>query len=80
MNDPAAKTILVFKAGFNDSTIAHEVFHSMGLYHSFDNDSKFTFEQFITDNIMDYSDLQGLPVISTYHWQWAILQSRSEKE
>lgn len=80
MNDPAAKTILVFKAGFNDSTVAHEVFHSMGLYHSFDNDSKFTFEQFITDNIMDYSDLQGLPVISTYHWQWAILQSRSEKE
>ncbi|QIY91038.1 phage baseplate assembly protein V [Chryseobacterium gallinarum] len=80
MNDPTAKTILVFTAGFKDSTIAHEVFHSMGLYHSFDNDSKFTFEQFITDNIMDYSDLQGLPVISTYHWQWSILQSRSEKE
>lgn len=80
MDDPTAKTILVFKAGFNDSTIAHEVFHSMGLYHSFDNDSKFTFEQYVTDNIMDYSDLQGLPVISTYHWQWAILQSRSEKE
>ena len=52
----------------------------MGLYHSFDNDSDFTFEINKTENIMDYSDLAGIPVNSTYHWQWKTLQSRSEKE
>ncbi|WP_336961297.1 phage baseplate assembly protein V [Chryseobacterium contaminans] len=80
MTDKTLKTVLVYEAGFADSTVAHEVFHSMGLYHSFDNDSDFTFEQYVTDNIMDYSDLKGLPVISTYHWQWKILQDRSERE
>ncbi|MCD9856794.1 hypothetical protein LUD75_18870 [Epilithonimonas sp. JDS] len=80
MVDPKLKTILVFASGFRDSTIAHEVFHSMGLYHSFDNNSDFTFEINKTENIMDYSDLIGTPVISTYHWQWKTLQSRSEKE
>ena len=80
MKDKTVKTILVFKSGFADSTVAHEVFHSMGLYHSFDNDSNFTFEINKTENIMDYSDLVGIPVISTYHWQWKTLQSRSEKE
>jgi Rhs element Vgr protein len=80
IKDSKTKTILVFKSGFADSTVAHEVFHSMGLYHSFDNDSNFTFEINKTENIMDYSDLEGTPVISTYHWQWKTLQSRSEKE
>ncbi|MBJ2123196.1 phage baseplate assembly protein V [Flavobacterium sp. IB48] len=81
MNDPDLKTILVYTLGFNDSTIAHEVFHSMGLHHSFDNDGEFTFEYKKTDNIMDYSDNIGIPVISTYHWQWKILQKRAvEKE
>lgn len=81
MDEPTLKTILVYSSGFADSTVAHEVLHSMGLHHSFDNNSEFTFEFEKTDNIMDYSDLIGTPVISTYHWQWKILQKRAgEKE
>jgi len=81
MDDPTLKTILVYSSGFADSTVAHEVLHAMGLHHSFDNNSDFTFEFEKTDNIMDYSDLIGTPVISTYHWQWKILQKRAgEKE
>ncbi|WP_262891363.1 hypothetical protein [Epilithonimonas arachidiradicis] len=35
--------------------MAHETLHSMGLYHSFDNDGEYTFEYQKTNNIMDYS-------------------------
>ncbi|GEM_PF-101080 len=76
------RTILVYSKGFSDSTVAHETLHSLGLYHSFDNDGEFTLEQNITDNIMDYSDIAtpAIPVISTYHWQWTKAQKRCEKE
>ena len=51
-----------------DSMLAYETFHAMGLYHTFDDHSTFTFEKFKTDNIMDYSDIgpDKIPVISTF--------------
>ena len=69
------KSVIVLTSGFNDSTLAHEALHAMNLYHTFDNDSKFTFLNFETDNVMDYSDIENrkFPVISTYVWQWKIL-------
>ncbi|MBL4745667.1 MAG: hypothetical protein JKY08_04805 [Flavobacteriaceae bacterium] len=71
----SVRSAIVYKDGFSDSTVAHETLHSMGLYHSFDNDSEFIFEQDMTDNVMDYSDIgkYGIPVISTWQWQWSIL-------
>jgi len=76
------RTIIVYKDGFTDSTLAHETLHSMGLYHTFDNNGEFTFKFCQTDNIMDYSDAYTpkKDVISTYHWQWAKLWSRVTKE
>lgn len=76
------RTILVYAIGFADSTVAHETLHSMGLYHTFDNNSDFTFEIFKTDNIMDYSDTAtpAIPVISLYHWQWTKLWQRATKD
>ena len=78
----AKRTVVIFRRGFSDSTLAHETLHAMGLYHSFDNDGKFTFEEYKTDNIMDYSDIASPPldVISTWQWQWPIIQKNSEKE
>ena len=76
------RTILVYAIGFADSTVAHETLHSMGLYHSFDNNSDFTFKINETDNIMDYSDTvtPPIPVISLYHWQWNKIWDRATKE
>ena len=76
------RTILIYSKGFSDSTVAHETLHSLGLFHSFDNDGDFTFQQFITDNIMDYSDIASVPVpvISTYQWQWDKARARCSKE
>jgi hypothetical protein len=76
------RSILVYRAGLSDSTVAHEVLHSMGLYHSFDNNGDFTFEINKTDNIMDYSDVATpkIPVISLYHWQWSKIWNRATKE
>ncbi|SHH07174.1 hypothetical protein [Pedobacter caeni] len=64
--------------------VTHELMHCMELSHSFDNSGRFTFKQGLTENIMDYShigvpDGAGgttpiLPQISTWKWQWAILQ------
>ncbi len=66
------KSVIVLPSGFNDSTVAHETLHAMGLYHTFDNDSKFTFVRSETDNIMDYSDIENrmIPIIGTFVWQW----------
>ena len=71
-NPDSKKSVLICTKGFSDSTVAHETLHSMGLYHTFDNDSKFTFKFSETDNIMDYSDIENrkIPVISTFVWQW----------
>lgn len=58
------------------SSATHEVLHTMGVYHTFDNDSKFTFIQDRIDNIMDYSHWSGIKRISTSQFQWNIIQSR----
>lgn len=62
--------------------VAHELMHCMGLYHSFDNNSKYTFLKGKTDNIMDYSHLATPKItqISTWQWQWQTLIEANEKE
>jgi len=76
------RSVIVLQKGLADSTLAHETFHAMGLYHSFDTKSKFTFTYQKTDNIMDYSDIATpmIPVIATWKWQWKIIQSNIDKE
>lgn len=57
------------------STAMHELLHAMGLHHTFDDSSKYGFEQFETDNIMDYSNLDtNIIPKQTYRWQWQILK------
>jgi len=63
------------------STIAHELFHAMGLRHTFTNsdanpNAKFTYEATMTSNLMDYSHFKHKPRFLTYHWQWKILNPR----
>ena len=60
--------------------MVHELLHAMGIEHTFDNNSKFTFEQNTTDNIMDYSHQVGIDRISTFKWQWQIAKSNVDKE
>ena len=74
------KAVTIFLGGFLYTTVAHETFHAMGLYHSFSNKGEFIFKKFKTDNIMDYSDIDSdkTPIIST--WQWSIIQKNIDKE
>jgi len=63
------------------STIAHELFHAMGLPHTFTNseansNAKFTYKATMTNNLMDYSHFKHKPRFLTYHWQWKILNGR----
>lgn len=81
--DNDTRTVLVYARGFADSTVSHETLHAMGLYHTFDNDSEFTFEINKTDNIMDYSDIPSNPVVipvnTLYHWQWSRIWLKATK-
>ena len=74
-HDIPSKEVIVLTPGLNDSTCAHELFHALGLYHSFSSLNIHTFEKFKTDNIMDYSDtaIVKIPVIATWQFQWKIL-------
>lgn len=56
-------------------TSVHELLHAIGLQHTFDNNSKYTFERTVLDNVMDYSHWNSINRISTTHWQWKIIQS-----
>jgi len=71
-----SKEVVVLAPGLHDTTCAHELFHALGLYHSFSDLNQHTFEKYKTDNIMDYSDVgtEKIPVIATWQFQWNILQ------
>ena len=70
-----SKEVIVLAPGLDDTTCAHELFHALGLYHSFSHRNKHTFFKNKTDNIMDYSDVgpEKIPVIATWQFQWNIL-------
>lgn len=70
-----SKEVIVLSPGLDDTTCAHELFHALGLYHSFSDLNLHTFEEYKTDNIMDYSDVgpEKIPVIATWQFQWNIL-------
>lgn len=58
-------------------TVTHELCHGMGLHHTFDNGSLYTFENYKTDNIMDYYSIkEGIKKCQLFKWQWDILQKQ----
>lgn len=62
--------VLVFEyASRKPTCLVHELLHASGLYHTFDNDSLFTFPK-VTENIMDYTN----PRYATFKWQWDIIR------
>lgn len=67
------KKVVVVNQNRNDSTAPHELMHTMGLYHTFDNDGLFTYKFRNTDNIMDYTHQIKKKRFSVNRWQWKIL-------
>ncbi|WP_294298132.1 hypothetical protein [uncultured Chryseobacterium sp.] len=68
----------IFRDGVQENTIAHEALHSIGLYHSFDNNGEFTFEIYKVDNIMDYLKFQPDSKRKlTWYWQDKKVKSTS---
>lgn len=82
------KTILFSnQSDFMEAVSAHEIYHALGLKHTFSNydtpakpedplnaDGKYTYDSFRTDNVMDYrkgGDVYEL--YSTFWWQWRIV-------
>jgi len=78
-NNFHSKEVLILRPGLKDATVAHEMLHALGLHHSFDNESEYTFEKNKTDNIMDYSDFHGIPVISSWQFQWRLVKKHLPK-
>ncbi len=59
---------------YTDETLAHEVGHALGLLHPFTasergNRARFTYQAKKTNNIMDYSHLDGRDRYSLFYWQ-----------
>ncbi len=56
-----------------ETTSVHELFHVLGLPHTFDGSSprsRYTYEDGKTDNLMDYSHRVGVERKSLFEWQW----------
>lgn len=60
----------IFSPGLQKTSIAHELLHSIGLEHSFDNNSEFTFQIYQTDNIMDYKNFAQPDSKRKLIWIW----------
>lgn len=55
----------------DESTVAHEIMHCIGFMHTFLNQSKYTFDEYSTDNVMDYySSRTKIIAKQLYKWQW----------
>ncbi len=84
------KTTILFDGYDTVTTTPHEVLHSMGLDHTFENknivptgmtrtnapNGKYSFKQGITDNILDYA--RGRK--SLMEWQWDIIRATAQPE
>ena len=84
------KTTVLFAGYDTVATTPHEVLHSMGLDHTFENknivptgmtrtnapNGKYTFKQGITDNILDYA----IGRKSLMEWQWDIIRATAQPE
>lgn len=62
--------ILKTPPSIDESTVAHEMCHSIALSHTFLNNSKYVFKEFTTDNIMDYYGKTAIKAKQLYKWQW----------
>lgn len=69
-NGIPSKGLVVYKDP-DESVVCHEILHCLGLYHSFSNNGKHTFEKKKTSNIMDYST----NAISLWRWQWNVIRN-----
>lgn len=67
------KTVIIFQNRDNSTTLVHELLHAMGVHHTFDNNSKYTFEIYKTDNVMDYTHHKRKDRFTTNKFQWEIL-------
>ena len=93
-SQPGENTTVLFKRYDLIATTAHEVLHSMGLDHNFENkniiptgmtktnapNGKYTFQFATTDNILDYSNQNWIDRKSLMEWQWEIIRATSQPE
>ena len=61
---------IILQRGLKDGTATHESLHCLGIPHSFSERNvlffEIAFKRNYTDNIMDYSDMYGIPTIATW--------------
>ena len=69
-NGIPSKGLVIYKDP-EESVVCHEMLHCFGLWHSFSNQGKHTFEKYKTSNIMDYST----DTISLWRWQWNVIRN-----
>lgn len=73
---------MVIFGSTTDSTVAHELLHSLKLMHSFTNEeadcyAKYTYKYAETENVMDYSHLVGQSCYALWKWQWEIANNNT---
>jgi len=71
-NNIPSKSCVIFNQAIvrtvaDSTTISHELIHCLGLYHTFSNENKHTFEKLKTNNLMDYS--RKTKSLNMYQWK-----------
>lgn len=74
------------KKHYKGVTACHETLHILGLSHTFKSihmdgsPTDFTYEQFKTDNLMDYSHQKGVKRTNLWEWQWKVIRTKGYPE
>lgn len=81
------ENVVILKKEYYNTTAIHEVLHALGLSHSFNNyelggavRTKYTYEIYKTDNIMDYSKNMFDSRSNLWEWQWIKIRMNTNKE
>lgn len=75
-------TFGVYFSSHNKATLAHENMHAMNMPHTFASKdqgkaiAKYTYQAKTTNNIMDYSHLDGIDRFCLFMWQWKVFNSK----
>lgn len=86
LNGYSNKKHVILSMNCDKCTATHEVLHTLGLGHTFDNYdingriTPYTYRVFTTDNLLDYTHFHHVERTNLWEWQWKEIRKKCQPE